>query len=208
VATFEKKTMEKVTYYVGAGASFNSIPIQNELCKKMKAIGLDLIGNTNINYKTKESAIEKQFPDSTWKSIGHDLIYFADRGIEFGTIDTYARKLSLLKKEHSLNRLKSAINTFFCIWQSLNDYMRNAYNHSKSPNEYTLSNIDNRYHSLFSNILEWDDINGIKIQDDVNFISWNYDLQLELAFSAFANIDESMMIDTTTKIVERNQNTN
>ena len=103
--------------------------------------------------------------------------YFGKKAQEFGTIDTYARKL-YLNDSYELAELKIAINLFFTIWQLTND------KELKKLKNRKIKEIDSRYISLLSTILEKKDY-GIKIKENINFVTWNYDLQLEHAFKKF-----------------------
>jgi hypothetical protein len=43
------------------------------------------------------------------------------------------------------------------------------------------TNVDKRYDSLFATILSKDEANNIRINNNISIITWNYDLQIELA---------------------------
>jgi hypothetical protein len=181
--------MSNITYYIGAGASFNAFPIQNDLCLQMRNIGCYMLSLNRERFKTKEIDVDAFIAASPILAVAYDLIYFGDRGIQFGTIDTYARKLSLLRNTNRLKRLKSTVNTFFTIWQSMSEEFHVYWTQSmKSVEKPDASNIDKRYFSLLSTILKWENRKGIELNDNVNFISWNYDLQIELAFSSFSDV--------------------
>ena len=50
-----------------------------------------------------------------------------------------------------------------------------------------LNNFDYRYDSFFASILKHDENSNIVVPDNINFISWNYDFQIEKAFMNFKN---------------------
>jgi hypothetical protein len=180
--------MRKVTYYLGAGASYNALPIQNELCYKMKKVGMMLLNHLPINYNTKEVESHIKDPNDSVTTLAHDLIYFADRGLQFGTIDTYARKLSIINESLLLARLKTSINAFFIIYQSLSESLHQYLQADSAKFKGQASQIDRRYYSLLSTMLDWHKTEGVNFVKNVQFITWNYDLQLELAFNAFTSL--------------------
>jgi hypothetical protein len=189
--------MANITYYIGAGASFNAFPIQKHLCKCMIEMGEKIMntGKSNsLSYVEGKANPLAANPGNEIHAIAFDLIYFGYRGLEFGTIDTYARKLSLIRDQQGLKSIKSAINMFFTIWQNLTESMLSQFEfYAKQRDSGELTSIDKRYYSLLSTIIEWKDDSKICLDDNINFISWNYDLQIELAFSRFSNTSLSCL---------------
>ena len=82
---------------------------------------------------------------------------------DHATIDTYARKLYLTKRYRDLERLKSLLCAFF-LWEQL----------EHRP--------DGRYDTFLANVLDNQTLN---IPEEISIISWNYDSQIELAFSSY-----------------------
>lgn len=79
------------------------------------------------------------------------------------TIDTYARKSYLTKRTRELERLKALLCAFF-LWEQL----------EHKPDE--------RYDTFLVNVLDGETLN---IPKGISIISWNYDSQMELAFSSY-----------------------
>lgn len=113
---------------------------------------------------------------------------------EYGTIDTYAKKLALRGQEERLHQLKSFLSLFFTVWQ---DCDLNGNLSKKLFPENNFSSIDKRYFGLLTNILKKEDGN-IVIPENVNFITWNYDTQLERALGEICGLSVPEIFDTYT----------
>ena len=169
--------MKNITYLLGAGASYNALPIQQELGEKMIELSKII---EHLDFKEEKIDL---FAD--------DLKEFGKKALEFGTIDTYARKLSFHKNSLSeLKELKKTISLFFTIWQFVDDDTTDLKIFKNKEEDNSIirkaKTIDSRYISLMATILEKVKEN-IKIKDNINFVTWNYDLQLELAAKQFCN---------------------
>jgi hypothetical protein len=165
-----KKRM-KVTYYLGAGASFNAIPIVGELDKAFKRIE-NLID-------THQSALMQRGLNNSFYKLRNFLQIAEKNAKAFGTIDTYAKHL-WLSNPKELKILKKSLSLFFTIWQEC----EKAFFNFKAIRENDFEEIDHRYLGLLANYLEKSD-NDIVLNKDIKFISWNYDNQLEKALSLF-----------------------
>lgn len=167
--------MSKTIYYIGAGASYGvrengkiveGIPVVKEIPVEFDAFRA-FIADAEI------PSGEIVFQDLY--SSGHDdvenarryMLQDLDRLIEgikdHATIDTYARKLYLTKRTQDLDRLKALLCTFF-LWEQL----------EHKP--------DGRYDTFLANVIDGQTLN---IPENISFISWNYDSQIELAFRAY-----------------------
>ncbi|MGB5981816.1 MAG: hypothetical protein WBG46_06695 [Nonlabens sp.] len=176
---------KKITYLFGAGASYNAVPILNSLPLNMRNVAEDLKKKPAIgNIKVYE---DYPIPSDKIIEFASHLIELSEKSEEFGTIDTYAKMLWLNNDNHELQRLKFSLSIFFSLWH--------GYYHSKfilkeakenKWHEY-YQHIDPRYKTLVSNYLEKNESGQIFLNQDVNFISWNYDYQLESAFNFFIN---------------------
>lgn len=186
--------MAKITYYLGAGASYNSCPILENQAEMMIEVAKFEIrelttisdgagGNRslvyNFNFEEKDSLKDDNQLQILWH-IG----YFGNKAKEYNTIDTYARKLFLNDEMTELNLLKMSVSVFFDLWEN---FYEARYQNLTNAN---YQKIDNRYKSIFSILLNKE--NGIKLDTNFKFISWNYDLQIESAFKMFLkNEDEN-----------------
>jgi hypothetical protein len=157
-------TQKNVTYLLGAGASKNAIPIVRNFGNRLRNLSDQLDASTD--YKTIPNL--HHFRNS--------LLYLARNAYEFNTIDTFAKKLFLIGDFESLRTLKATLSVFFTLEQF--DW---NFAHITAPRK---PNIDSRYISLVSAFLQSSG-EHIVLPPNVKFISWNYDLQLELALESF-----------------------
>ncbi|MAO43319.1 MULTISPECIES: hypothetical protein [Leeuwenhoekiella] len=186
--------MTKITYLLGAGSSYNACPIWNLQAKAMVSLGQQELTKHYIEN------ISKNNPPTDWLSkeaqkyittdkqkILKEILHFGKKAQEFNTIDTYARKLFLQEKNKELELLKMSVSVFFDLWENYNKQL-NFYPRSNSSDKSDKSwdKIDQRYIALFSIFLEKKNEN-LLLNDDINFITWNYDLQLESTYNLFAN---------------------
>lgn len=183
--------MTKITYYLGAGASYNSCPILNRLSEAMIEIASFELekrsdtGSRTLLYEFIDDEKETLPDDNRIKILWH-IGYFGKKGILFNTIDTYARKLELTKDITQLDILKMCISVFFDLWE---EFSHSRYQFIKvQEDNKAYESIDYRYKSLFSILLRIDQ-DKIKLDENINFISWNYDLQLESTFKLFLKDD-------------------
>lgn len=210
--------MAKITYLLGAGASFNSYPILDKQAEMMIEMARLEIQNYNYppNRKSSLGLIllnkfnddeKEQLPDDNQYKILWHIGYFGKKAEEYNTIDTYAKKLYLNKDENELRLLKMSVSVFFDLW---GDFYESRYKNkigcnildepiNKNNHFYQFTKIDKRYKSLFSVLLERKD-NKIKLNNDFKFISWNYDLQLEEAYKLFLNEKEALGYDMINEI--------
>lgn len=162
----------KITYLLGAGASYNSIPIIGELNNAFIDVN-NLCKNDQLVKQNVKLNRAKGIFDS-------HMATGAKAAKLFGTVDTYSKKLSLTNEE-DLIQFKAALSLFFTIWQEIDK----KFLPMSRNNEY-YDNLDNRYSGLLANFL--DKYEGkIILNSNVNFLTWNYDTQLERALSLFTD---------------------
>lgn len=168
----------KITYLLGAGASWYACPVLNEQ-------GVKMIELARIHFNEPSKLFIKKTNPRNFGTTNADVImwdigFFGTVSLKYGTIDTYAKKLELNQSTDELERLKLAVSIFFTIWQLTDD------EDLKKRGDVPLDEIDRRYISLMASIIER--INGTnKIKENVRFVTWNYDLQLEYAYKSFCN---------------------
>lgn len=167
-----------VTYFTGAGASAGAIPIWNEQSTALIRSEYFLDKHTGdiplIPFLDSKDPNANPFKSTNpIAEMLWEMRWLGFKAREFGTIDTYAKKLYLNDYNEELHRLKAAIATYFTLWEFSKDYSLGQF-----------AGIDNRYINLFSKILEKGK-NKIEIPHRYSFITWNYDLQLERTFRMF-----------------------
>jgi hypothetical protein len=164
----------KVTYLLGAGASYKAIPI---------------IGELNNAFEELKKLYNLFLPDERFPECIKDKKLFeshmttgAYNSKIYGTIDTFAKKLALTNNE-DLVKMKGALSLFFTLWQEINknELSQREVISSLKPKveQVPYMDIDDRYFGLLTNYLEKKG-DKVVLNDDVNFITWNYDAQLEL----------------------------
>ncbi len=170
---------KKITYLLGAGASYQACPILSELGDKMIEMSKSKLGNT---YKL-DFDIKRDFTRNNSQDILQLIGYFGRKSIEYGTIDTYAKKLSLSPNYSlELKSLKMAVSMFFTIWEATNDPIKNRLANKEN---IPYKNIDLRYISLLATFLELSKIYIPILNENIKFVTWNYDLQVEKAYKSF-----------------------
>jgi hypothetical protein len=146
--------MKKITYLLGAGASANALP----LIKKSSGQGGPGLPQELKNFieKHTSSLLTK---NESWdsKTIG-TLNDIADKCIEFGTPDLYAKFLLETGDSTNYKILKTFLSVFFKVKQDLEGC------------------FDFRALSFLTTISQ-----NQKIPDNIKILTWNYDKQLEIA---------------------------
>lgn len=171
-----------ITYLLGAGASYNAVPIVGEIEFAFKELA----------ERFKEYKLSKglEIDDSFYVLM---MEAFRETSI-YGTIDTYAKKLSLTNDKR-LSKIKTVLSLFFTIWQNVDDVKNIISSDSFSKRRLVVAEegkteifkkIDHRYFGLLTNYLKNE--NGkVILPDNIKFISWNYDLQLENTIMKLTN---------------------
>lgn len=173
-----------ITYFTGAGASAQAIPIWKSQAHSMidaqRILSSDY-GQTELNIRT-ETFEGTTFKTGTPQRILRDIAWFGYKAIEFGTIDTYAKKLFLNENWELLRYLRAAVSLHLSLIECTEDYPPFSIN---EESKITTGGIDSRYISLFAQILE-SEKGDIYLKHDYSFITWNYDLQLQRAMREFS----------------------
>jgi hypothetical protein len=163
--------MAEITYLLGAGASYNALPVVDEMFDRIgKAVewfteeywkispGLSLHGKA-IKPNGDEK-LEKIIQDLKW------LQEKCDTSKNY-SIDTYARKIHLAHDDSTeFIKLKNILAFYFTIEQRRNP-------------------PDVRYDNFWASILK----SRSDLPNNIKIISWNYDFQLELTYQGFNGHD-------------------
>jgi len=170
-----------LTYLLGAGASRYGVPIVSELRSGMADLRdwLDN-GNTvfneqqyfdNLPDKSKAKYRAEFFQDLKW------LIYSTDNQ---KSVDQLARtmehRITYFNRDNEsraiLLKIKALLSAYFT-------YVQLSTNQNRS--------VDNRYLPFYHLALKTTDTRPYCFPDDINIISWNYDMQIELAYKEIYN---------------------
>lgn len=165
-----------ITYLLGAGASFDALPIVKKIPDRLEFFSNQfriydfkkVINNREeINIACKHLLLFNSPSDQIReyekiKNFYDDIIWLKNESQQHSSIDTFAKKL-YLQKDSNLKKLKYLLSCFFLYEQ--------------------VFNFDKRYDSFFASILE----NLSELPNNMRIISWNYDSQLEIAYGNFSN---------------------
>ncbi len=185
----------KITYFLGAGASFNAVPIWDKQGSSMIEVAEEM--RSEIELKFKSSNLPGGNPHFGFlTSFFAEMKSFGEKALRFGSIDIYAKRLFLLDEKDELNKLKKSVSIYFDLWES-------GFLNCSKGNNYQI--IDQRYYSLLSVLLEPGELSP-KINPNVSFISWNYDLQLEKAYETFLPEKEKSLKGLVEKLNHSGEN--
>ena len=155
-----------ITYLLGAGASANCLPVINELPIRLRHLRDELRANS-VNFP-------EDIDENLLKCIDEILIDIESHT----TIDTLAKKYYLTGKLEKLKRLKKVLITYFQYEQSfIEGIIRKS----------TLKEVpDKRYDSFIATIID-NHIKNLSLPNNFKIITWNYDIQFELAYQEYLN---------------------
>ncbi len=170
--------MSKVTYYLGAGASYYSMPLLNGIEERLK------IYEDYIFHLNREKLL---LPSS--ENYLKDLSSLINNINESTSIDNYANELFNNQKHVELKKLKHIISGFFLFEQlKKNNTLYTQHvepdlgippyyiPYSDTINKLVKTQFDKRYRTFFNNYF---DQTTDRLPSKINIISWNYDLQIE-----------------------------
>lgn len=173
--------MSKVVYLLGAGASYGKrnqeepknspkrivegLPVVNEIDNEL-GIVIDWVNNCDVTGAEKRYEYRGQSLDAdAMKTMFiEDLTWLRDNALQHATIDTFAKKLYLCNRASDYGKLKLLLSSFFLIEQVIHPF-------------------DKRYDTFFANILN----RNAQIPDNIYIMTWNYDLQLDMAYREYGN---------------------
>jgi hypothetical protein len=164
-----------IVYLLGAGASANAIPIQNNIRVRINDLIYFLLefDKKNSNNINSENRI-------ILNKVKKELEWLLSETKNHQTIDTFAKKLFLKKNSSDILKLKRALINYFYFEQFVK--FPPTENNQKQNPQYIESDL--RYDSLFANIIQRNE-NNLSIEDNISIVTWNYDLQIELALKNY-----------------------
>ena len=167
--------MNYTTYYFGAGASANAIPTVTRLVDSFREIAKYIRLETQ-RHKVSGGQHLNNIEHKKLLEVADDIDKLANYSEDFGTIDTYFKKLFLNNEIEETNRLKNALSYFFYLWQNCN---------CEIDKEANWKRIDLRYLSLISNILQVSNSTPTW-NSKFKILTWNYDFQIISALKEFS----------------------
>jgi hypothetical protein len=174
------------TYLLGAGASANTMPVIANFAKRLDEYLKEL-----KEYQFKPDVFptgysEGMCPSEIKNVLQADLALLRDECQSHSSIDTFVRKLYLTKNKLQLFKAKAIINDFLLYEQ----YFRG---------------IDKRYDTFFATILNHDENENLKLPENINILSWNYDKQIEYSFGQFYDKNDQDSIESFLNIYPRKE---
>jgi hypothetical protein len=160
--------MANITYLFGAGASCGALPIVKNIPDRLKKLINILV---DPSFQLDDSEKFDLRVGSSKSKLNHlkDMVkilkWLLTECFNHSTVDTFAKKLTIIKDYDNLKKLKIALSIFFIFEQAKN-----------SP--------DQRYDTFFASIL--DSVHNLP--DEIKILTWNYDYQFEISFSNYSNI--------------------
>ncbi|MEJ7823184.1 MAG: hypothetical protein WKF85_12735 [Chitinophagaceae bacterium] len=159
--------MSEITYVFGAGASIKSMPIVNNFVKRFETY-LNFLADINEEFRSENRNFITQIKSHL-------------------SFDTYFKKLFHQNQNELIQKNKNLLLSFF-IFEHL--IPLNYYYSYADPNEISDYIIDKEYHvdprydALVASLLK--PLKGkCEFYGKVNFITWNYDLNLLFAIKNF-----------------------
>jgi hypothetical protein len=146
-------TMTKITYLLGAGASAGALPVINNMADRIDRVIAILEQSSLLEERQRRMPRHTSFIDR--------LTHLKGVAEKHSSVDTYAKKLYLAGNTKDLNLFKLTLSCYLILEHLINGY-------------------DKRYDSFLVSILnsKVDDF-----VDNVRIASWNYDYQVEYAYS-------------------------
>jgi hypothetical protein len=180
----------QIVYFLGAGASAQSIPVIEGLRPRLLDLSFFLKNylNTNLNESAFEILPEKLKNNQDVLLHLYDEIIWLYEVSEFHqTIDTLAKKF-YIQESDDLLRLKRALIVYFYFEQAiLFPSNRDLSRPNKSGVDDSI--LDKRYDNLIASIA-YRETGNIKIKSHIKIVTWNYDIQIELAIKNY--IEENL----------------
>ncbi len=152
----------QILYFLGAGASVPTIPIVNDLSSGLIVFSerLKAFGNTIITQYTTSNLHQVE---TLLNELYEDTIWLSNLCESHMSVDTVAKKLITKGEDKNLNKLKRVLAYYFSYLQ------------------FT-SRVNSRYDAFIAGIFNH---KKQSFPENLKIISWNYDIEFELAFSDY-----------------------
>ena len=152
---------KKITYLLGAGASFNTLPLVDGIP--------DLLNDFQITlrslYKNSPESKKNKVNTSLLEELCKELTWLELSCREHMSIDTFAKKLSTTGPDYDLKKLKRILTLMFSYYQLI-----------RKPQM--------RYDAFIAALI---DHKTRQLPSHIKILTWNYDFQIEKAYSEYIN---------------------
>lgn len=188
--------MSNITYLLGAGASANCLPIVSNLQDRLRMIRdyLKAFSPEKLNEQAYVSDGFESQHQSTYTSLMEELYWLYETAEPHQTVDTLAKKL--YHTDHKLLlKLKRALISFLVLEQLLKHNPTWEYSGKPSLEQFPQKKQlpDKRYDSFIASVLE-NDFAEVKLQNHIKILTWNYDVQFELAYKNYCTEKENYLL--------------
>ncbi len=164
--------MKEVTYFFGAGASCQSMP---------------LVNNFYIRFELFKSVLNNRY--TLGQKIHNDINSFSNQIKSHLSFDTFFKKLFHQDKTEEITKYKGLLLLYF-LFEHLFLPEDIGYGESYEENLNKKFIIDLRYEALIAGLLK--PIKGIDFYRNINFLTWNYDVNLLNALRNFVAPSENL----------------
>lgn len=190
--------MSKVVYLLGAGASYGKrkdpdrltmddvslieegLPIVSEINEEIEYV-IGVINSIELDDDDLNLMGKKCKIDDLKEELINGFEWMLNESSRHATIDTFAKKLYLKNDINNYGRLKFILSSFFLLEQHLHPY-------------------DKRYDTFFANVLDKD----LALPNDLFLMTWNYDIQLDIAYREYNKTGLSMVAPPETQRIDPN----
>ena len=159
-------------YYIGAGASAKSLPVAKDMPCCLQKLANKIATCAECSDDLNGRVAE----------ILGDLRWLADSSQELASVDALARNCHLRADNEQMARVEKVLTVFFLLEQA------------QRP-------VDPRYRELLSYLGQLDERSDVAMPTDVRVISWNYDMQFEMAYAEFLHPDDYPKVATALQVV-------
>lgn len=195
----------KVTYVLGAGASFQAVPVYKDFMKHIT----DYVNFIKSFVQSHDNTSKTENPAFRHiaKRINTDCTYLLsvlEEMTYFGTADTLA--VAHKKEADRLTQIKRLLSSYIYSqhFKVTNEILELVYDDIPGKSHYPQygNNLDRRYISFWSSILSHYEAN--ELPENLSFVCWNYDFQIQIALSKFIDDDALVNKFVSEKIVSLN----
>lgn len=172
--------MRELTYIIGAGASYESMPLVKNFPRRFRFFVEIMNQLSNHPYVSAEDKASVRILHQ------HSLAFYKEI-VSHQSFDTFFKKLYHTEQQSKINLYKKVLNVYF-LWESVTTEKGNSDDHANiSAQEGDFikrSLIDKRYDALIAGLLKPEKGTPTPYCK-VNFITWNYDLNLILSIKNY-----------------------
>ena len=176
-----------ITYLLGAGASYNALPIIDELPSRLTFF-------ESVVRNAKEAVSRTEPKDfkliDLMERLAKDINFITQEILHHKTVDTLAKKYYVVTEDaHLLVCLKKVLIAYFLFEQTPNtstkSHLLRTWKNERGDDVYQRKEIpDKRYDSFIASIIN-EERGNLSLNPKFKVVTWNYDVQFELAYQRY-----------------------